>query len=164
MPRHSALIPLSHDHHHILVLALRLKKRGPATLRDVWPTSVAEQVKNVLYIAEHDIRPHFRIEEELLFPAIVEGASQQRHRDLIRDLIEDHRAIEELLGRLISGSEATLGDTLYQLGILIEAHVRKEERGIFQYIHECVSPEQLADLQARIHEAHSAFRPPHHPF
>ena len=43
LKRHPSLIPLSHDHHHGLVLAERLVRGRAANPKSDWPESAVEQ-------------------------------------------------------------------------------------------------------------------------
>ena len=64
MKRHPALVPLSHDHHHALVEARRLR-RSAETEAD--PAAAAETFAS--FFASVTV-PHFREEEEELFPLV----------------------------------------------------------------------------------------------
>lgn len=61
MKRHPALVPLSHDHHQVLVIAQQLRR---ATA-----DSTGELASAFLATWESDEKRHFRLEEELLLPA-----------------------------------------------------------------------------------------------
>jgi hypothetical protein len=65
MKRHPALIPLSHDHHHALVEARRLRRAADT------PKSAAVARAFLRFFAGETVG-HFRDEEELLFPRLVE--------------------------------------------------------------------------------------------
>jgi hypothetical protein len=61
MKRHPALVPLSRDHHHALVIARRLRQATEQTADDAARAFLAHW---------HDEeRHHFRLEEEVLLPA-----------------------------------------------------------------------------------------------
>src|SRR5215211_5479133 len=98
MKRHESLVPLSHDHHQALLVALRLKKGGPSSPRDSWPTDPALQRKALNEFAERELLPHFLLEEELLFPpCIVSGGELSR---AAADLGNDHRNMRSLLAEM----------------------------------------------------------------
>ena len=65
MKRHRALIPLSHDHHHALVEARRLRRAAGGA--DA--TGAARAF--LRFFADESTR-HFRDEEERLFPTVVD--------------------------------------------------------------------------------------------
>lgn len=61
MKRHPALVPLSRDHHHALVIAQRLRRATVETATEVARAFLSH------WDAEEKL--HFRLEEELLLPA-----------------------------------------------------------------------------------------------
>lgn len=139
--RHPALISLSHDHHHGLALALRLRQGDKALLNDGWVHDRREQATRVLKFYADELRPHFAAEEEALFPALQHHSPTSS--DLIRMLINDHRDIERIVGSLQQAPDRTLEDLLVQLGTRLENHIRAEERQLFP-IFEGEIPEHLA--------------------
>ena len=66
MKRHRALIPLSHDHHEALVAARRLRHGADA------PEPIAAATAFLAFFAASAV-PHFREEEELLFPRVADA-------------------------------------------------------------------------------------------
>src|SRR5712691_9046661 len=66
--RHPSLIPLSHDHHHGLVLAFRLREGLPRNWKP--SDSSQEQAEDTICFFHDNLVAHFRAEEEALFPAI----------------------------------------------------------------------------------------------
>jgi quercetin dioxygenase-like cupin family protein len=138
MKRHPALIPLSHDHHHALVEARRLRRVADA------PESAAAARAFLGFFADETVR-HFREEEELLFPSILEF---EEARELLVQALLEHQHVHALTARLqqlvIGGGE--VDDVMRELGRLLEAHVRLEERELFPLIERLV--EDLPELQA----------------
>jgi mannose-6-phosphate isomerase-like protein (cupin superfamily) len=122
--RDRALVPLSHDHHHALVEARRLRERGmdgaPAFLR---------------FFASETTR-HFREEEELVFPLLYPDEP-----DSLREVLLQHHRLRGLARRLRDGE-----DVAVELAALLEEHVRLEERELFDVVQRVVPGEQLAAL------------------
>ncbi len=114
--RHPALVHLSHDHHHTLVWAQRLK-RGETE-------GFAE------FFAGHVSR-HFREEEERVFPLLAEFCEEPPA--VLAEALLDHQRIRA----------AEPGP---ELGRLLEAHVRLEERELFALLQEVVPAERLDAL------------------
>jgi hemerythrin-like domain-containing protein len=146
--RHDSLIPLSHEHHHALVLCLRIH-RGleESNAGEAWLRSMAE--KTAGFFAS-DLRRHFEVEEEVLFPAMecLPEASA-----LLAELLDEHRALERLIAGLPQLSGSGLEGTLRQFADLLKGHIRKEENRLFPLFENLLSPE-LADqiggeIQAR---------------
>ena len=124
MKRHHALIPLSHDHHHALVEAKRLR-RSAQTPAD--PDAAATTFAT--FFAQVTI-PHFREEEEVLFPLV---ADSDEATPLVVQALLDHQRLHALVARLQSPEE-DLRATMVELADLLEAHVRREERQLFPLI------------------------------
>lgn len=127
--RHPALIPLSHDHHHTLALALRLIQGDAALLNDGWTHDRREQVRRVRELYAGNLRRHFAAEENVLFPAMRAGIAGVGA--MIDRLLQEHREVEELITTVPEGAHANPGPQLEALGRLLERHIRVEERELF---------------------------------
>jgi quercetin dioxygenase-like cupin family protein len=136
MKRHPSLIPLSHDHHHALVEARRLRRAAEAS-DDERRAAVAEFLR---FFSAETIR-HFRTEEELVFPLLV-GQDGDGSELLVRALLE-HQRIHALAARI---ERAPRSADMRELGELLEAHVRLEERRLFPLIEEIASEHALREL------------------
>jgi iron-sulfur cluster repair protein YtfE (RIC family) len=132
MKRHPALVPLSHDHHHGLVQAKRL--RASAHGGDARAAARA-----FLRFFSDETVEHFREEEEQLFPLVAE--SDEAREPLVRVLLE-HQRLHALAGRLAAQVEAgaPASELMAELGELLEQHIRYEERQLFPLI-ERLSPD-----------------------
>jgi hemerythrin-like domain-containing protein len=116
--RHPSLQPLSDDHHGALVLA-RQVRRAAERARD--PQQLDETWQDVRRRFERDLEPHFRAEEEWLFPQL-EAAGE---RAGIARARADHARLREL-----ARSEA--GRALAaEFAAVLHDHVRFEERELF---------------------------------
>jgi quercetin dioxygenase-like cupin family protein/hemerythrin-like domain-containing protein len=140
MKRHQALIPLSHDHHQTLVEARHLHRGADAT-------NPIAAVTAFLAFFTASVVPHFREEEELLFPRVADA--EEAEKLVLRALLEHqrlHAAVAELR-ELVSGhDDRLLVRPMRHLAGLLEAHVRFEERQLFPLIEELVSDEALGML------------------
>ena len=134
MKRHRALIGLSHDHHHGLVAARRLRRaaEGDAPAR-------RDAAGTFLEFFGRETRPHFREEEERFFPLLV-GADDPAGRLLVEALLE-HQQLYALVAGL--EGEVAEGDpsaaTMRELGRTLESHIRLEERTLFPLLEEVAS-------------------------
>jgi quercetin dioxygenase-like cupin family protein len=136
MRRHPALIPLSHDHHHGLVQARRLRRAAEGGAADR-----REAVAAFVEFFAQDTRLHFRDEEERLFPLL--GTDGQATELLARALLQ-HQQLRALVSELeaeLAGGEVS-AERLRSLGSALEEHIRFEERTLFPYI-EKVTPEEV---------------------
>lgn len=123
MKRHPALIPLSHDHHHALVEARRLRDAAGGEGN---PEAVAVAFAD--FFAAVSV-PHFREEEEMLFP-LVAGAEEAR--PLVMEALLDHQRLHALVAQLPRSADVRA--SMREIGELLEAHVRREERELFPLI------------------------------
>jgi hypothetical protein len=139
--RHPALEQLSRDHHHALVVAQRLKRADA--------DSPAEARGAFLAYWDPGGRHHFHEEEDILLPGRA-GVIDPEH-PLIAKVLTDHVRIRHRAGEL-AGSDPPPPALLRELGGLLEAHVRREERQLFPMIEESLPDEalrRLVDLLAR---------------
>ena len=125
--RHPALIPLSHDHHHGLALALRCRKQALGQLRPMGVKGLKERAGEFREFFANQLVPHFRAEEEVLFPQM--RVLVPESEAIIEQLIRDHQQIRAAIPQL--QSEAGLGKLVFDVGDLLERHIRKEERELF---------------------------------
>jgi iron-sulfur cluster repair protein YtfE (RIC family) len=157
MPRHSSLIPLSHDHHHGLVLALRLKKGGPTTQKDaeVWPSELLSHARAAHHFFEHELLPHFSQEETHLFPvaALLGGAVADQIEELTREHVEMRRLFGEIPALLEQEDRTALTSLLPRIGEVLEKHIRREERILFPAMEEALSADQLGAISAGLQNA-----------
>ncbi len=143
MQRDKNLIPLSHQHQHALALCVRIDRAQPFSEIQL-PTWQEE----VWQSFEHEIKVHFSAEESVLFPA----AGQFRElKPLIDDLLAEHlslrRSFSEAEGRRMSSKN------LVAFARELSAHIRKEERQLFESMQKRMTPEQLALLGCQLEEA-----------
>lgn len=138
--RHPALLPLTHDHHHALVWARRLRLAADGT-----QAARRETAEGFLEYFEAHAIPHFREEEELLFPLMAERLGTVP--DDVSQLLVQHLQIHTL----VLGLRRAVGDDLVEpeavatLGRRFEIHIRLEENKVFPHIEEALG-EDLAGL------------------
>ena len=149
MKRHPALVPLSHDHHHALVEARRLRRAAGT------PESAAAAGAFLRFLAEETV-PHFRDEEELLFPRVLDF---EEARELLVKALLEHQRLHALTARLQQSVSAggEIEDLMRELGELFEAHVRLEERRLFPLIERLL--EDVTELQPRLCDEIEAVAP-----
>lgn len=140
--RDPALIPLSHDHHQALVIAMLLRRATDAT--------ASGTREAFLDFWKHECSAHFRTEEEVLFPAHAEYAGE--HDSLLRRALDDHAEIRRRADQL-AAAERPSGGQLNELGETLAAHVRLEERELFPAIEQTLPPERLAAVGVALAEA-----------
>lgn len=130
--RSKAFVQLSKDHHFGLLLVWRIRQ-------DLGKVSPAADIsKYVLAFFDTDLQSHFKEEEVYLF-------SKLDPADPLRQQAEgEHRAICNLV-ESIKRNELDKA-LLRQFGDLLEAHIRFEERTLFNYLQERLSPEDQEQI------------------
>jgi len=136
MLRDQNLIPLSHQHQHALALCVRIERALPIPQRDLsaWQAEIIQ-------IVQAEIGSHFAAEEQAVFPAA------QRFEELIAlvdELVADHAALRADFARAGAGSMSAAD--LAEFARHLSAHIRKEERLLFERLQELMSPDDLALL------------------
>ena len=154
MKRHPALIPLSRDHHHGLVQAVRLRRAaadGDASARLVAAREFVEFFRN-------EERVHLRDEEEELFPLLLRHVHSQPAP--LREARAQHMQLEGFARTLDIAVAAAIVDreTLAATGELLDAHIRLEERQLFPLIEELVPDDELRRLALADRDATCAVR------
>jgi hypothetical protein len=141
MRRHASLIPLSREHHEVLILAQLIKKDGPQYKG--LPDTPEGKTEFALDLFEKKIRPHFEKEEIIL------KRVEQYHEAIAAlgaVIIKEHAAITALFAKLKEGGAEE--ELLDETGVLLELHVRKEERELFPAIQQYCPEEVLQQLDS----------------
>ena len=153
MKRHAGLVPLSRDHHHGLVMARRLILGRSTNPRADWPAERSGQAARLATFFETDLRPHFEVEEAQVFPAAERDLPDGRAT--VRALVAQHEAMRAMVRGLAACPPARLDERLTAFGSLLEAHIRTEERVLFEGMQVACDPGVLDALGGRI-AAHGA--------
>lgn len=148
MKRHPALVPLSHDHRQLLFLAQSIKY-GPARYRDA-PNSVAEKYAFLQAHVEALLIPHFTLEETVLAPFVCSHAPALT--PLIHRLAPQHAGLSAAIQALDTTDDRAA--PLDTLGHQLEAHIRYEERQLFQQLQAALTDDVLHGLGAQIRAVH----------
>ena len=129
LKRHDALVPLSREHHQALLLCWKIKT-GFAKDVDV------ARIKRYAdwFFAEH-LTPHFAEEENVLFPIL------GNENALVERAVGEHRELEKLFA-----NDSNVEQSLREISVLLDKHVRFEERELFEVIQRSATDDQLAVL------------------
>ena len=140
MKRSEQLKSLSHEHHHALFIAKRLRDEG----------SQAGEAFVEFWRGEGEA--HFRIEEVVLLPGSgLEGPGSDP--DVAR-MLDEHLDIRRRVRRVLDGDASE--DEFGGLGVALTSHVRVEERELFPRIEALLDQAGLDDLASRIAKAESS--------
>lgn len=144
--RHESLIPLSHGHHHGLVLSLRIRRALARASPET--TALSDLARAVVAFFQSDLVPHFAAEEEGLFPILEANLGPL---DLVAELHEEHERLRAWIEELRRSMEASpSAETLRAFGALLHDHIRKEERVLFPIVEERLPPEEVRRAGAAI--------------
>jgi len=140
MKRHLALINFSREHHNTLILAQILKKDGP-NFKDL-PADDEGKRTYTLSFYKKEMAVHFRQEEEILFAFVYKQSDLLKEETAL--LIDEHKKIKNLIHQL--PTTGNLAKVLDKIGMLLEKHIRFEERVYFQKVQEIFSEKELDEL------------------
>ncbi len=143
MLRDKNLIPLSRQHQHALSLCVRIDRASPVGDADLaaWHAEIAQHFQN-------EISVHFTAEEQVLFP---EARRFAELVSLVDDLLHDHAVLRE--GFAKAGAGQMSATELPAFAQRMSAHIRKEERQLFERMQELISQDELALLGSQIEVA-----------
>ena len=135
LKRHQSLVSFSKDHHFGLLLVWKIRQ-GLANA--ISP----ERISNyVLFFFNEDLRQHFSDEENLIFCKL-------DIEDVLRKKAE---AEHQTIYHLIDAIRQNMSDTqlLTQFAVVLDKHIRFEERELFQHLQHIITPEVLAGIAVR---------------
>jgi len=142
MLRDKSLIPLSHQHRRALVLCVRIDRAQP-----IPDASLQAWQEEIQQLFEQEINIHFSAEEHVLFPAA--------HRfpelaPLLEELIADHAALRKFFSQAEARRMSTEG--LSAFALQLSAHIRKEERQLFERLQQLMISDELSALGIQLEE------------
>ncbi|MDE2711107.1 MAG: hypothetical protein F4Y71_07635 [Acidobacteria bacterium] len=142
--RDPGLIPLSHQHQHGLALTVFIDRGLKAE-----PTreKALELADKVARLAEVELLGHFRVEEEVLFPAV---RPFLRSGALLDSLVAEHRVMEDLVRRIAGATDEERIPLLRRFAEVLHGHIRTEERQLFEEIQGQLDASQLAAVGREI--------------
>lgn len=128
--RHPLLQPLSREHHEALMLCFKIRE---GIKRGIAPGRIENYVS---WFWQKHLRLHFLDEETLLFPLLGQGHEQ------VKKAVEDHQKLKKLIESPFMNTEKPM-----EIERELEAHIRFEERVLFNTIQETVLPDQLKEIE-----------------
>lgn len=154
--RHPSLIPLSHHHRDALMLCFRLHHPAPpAPVTPMTPASTPQsRAAETLGFYEQHLLGHFRAEEDQLFPFLRRHLADESGRaPFLDELVEEHRRLAALRETIAAADgDAALSTALAAFADLLEAHVRREEREVFETFPDAVPGAEADALAAAIRD------------
>jgi iron-sulfur cluster repair protein YtfE (RIC family) len=127
--RHPSLQPLSRDHHDGLLLCFKIRE---GIKRGVDPQRIKRYTD---WFWENHLVPHFREEEELVFPILGNDHPE------VKTALEQHVRLKELFAGPVPDQEV-----LMTMEKELEQHIRFEERILFNTIQNIADSDQLSKI------------------
>jgi iron-sulfur cluster repair protein YtfE (RIC family) len=146
LKRHPALIPLSHDHRRGL-FAANLIRTGAPRYPD-FPSDLPGKRSYLLHYFESDLLHHLTKEEAILFP-LAESLGGEVAA-LTRTLRMEHQDLRLAMQQLPEAGAPDLQEAFDHLSRLLQAHIRCEERQLFEALQAQLSEEALLDLGEKL--------------
>lgn len=130
--RSPALVEFSRDHHYGLLLVWKIRQ-GQRT--GIPPVRISEYVS---FFYQEDLGHHFTDEEVYLFPILDEDNPGRQRAE------REHAEIRSLIGSI--RQEPAHSAWLSQFAGLLEAHIRFEERELFNQLQASMREDELLQL------------------
>ncbi|MGA2019863.1 MAG: hemerythrin domain-containing protein [Candidatus Sulfotelmatobacter sp.] len=143
MRRDKSLIPLSHQHQRALALCVRIDRAQPIPGADLqaWQVEIEQHF-------EPEIRIHFAAEESVIFPAARQFAELG---PLVEELIAEHVSLRKAF--VLAEARQLSAESLSGFAQQLSAHIRKEERQLFEGMQQLMKSAELANLGLRLEAA-----------
>jgi hemerythrin-like domain-containing protein len=140
MLRDKNLVPLSRQHQHALALCVRIDRASPIPEPDMaaWQTEIAQHFRA-------EIRIHFAAEEQFVFPP---ARAYPELNLLVEELISEHAWLRERFAK--AEAQGMSGEEIAEFAQALSAHIRKEERQLFERLQDEMSEEDLAVMGQRL--------------
>ncbi|SOC80667.1 hypothetical protein SAMN06296241_2220 [Salinimicrobium sediminis] len=132
--RHEALKPLSRDHHHGLLLCWKLRQGFK------FQVEPRRMKKYTNWFKTKYLYPHFEAEEEFVFPVLEE------EDPMVKKALAEHRRLRRLFD-----DESEITKSLSLIEEELDAHIRFEERILFNEVQKIASPKEFEEIEKRHH-------------
>jgi hypothetical protein len=143
MLRDKNLIPLSHQHQHALALCVRIDRASPVPATDL-PAWQAE----IVQLCKSEIEIHFSAEERIIFPVAKRFAELA---PLVETLLADHAELRKSFAQ--AGEGRMSAANLRAFAQRLSAHVRSEERQLFEQMQQLLTPEELTLMGEQLEDS-----------
>jgi len=146
--RNENLYVFSHEHHHGLVFAVRLKKASQ--------TNSETLKKYALHFWNTALDAHFKNEEELFLHLLT-------NKDIKAQFLREHKLINSLINDIQSANEDFI-QKARELSDQLKLHIKFEEKVLFPWLQDNLSPdelyqigESLKSIEVKVHEFEPKF-------
>ena len=140
--RNEALKPLSREHHQGLLLCWKIRTGFSKRIEISLMKSYAD------WFYKNYLLPHFDIEEKYVFSIL------GNEHELVKRALAEHRKLKRLFE-----NENEVAKRLGLIEELLEAHIRFEERVLFNEIQKIATPKELEKMEL-MHENRNNHKEP----
>lgn len=134
--RSQELVVLSQEHHHALVFCTRLKK--------AYQTDLKTLQHFVSDFWDNEQQNHFDNEEKWLLP-------EMKEEKLKNQFIEEHQQIRKLIAQIKEAKNDGV-ELATDLAIILNNHIRFEERVLFPYLEKTIETQKLVIIGEQLSE------------
>ncbi|NOY47235.1 MAG: hemerythrin domain-containing protein [Chlorobi bacterium] len=128
--RSAALKPLSHEHHHGLLLSWKIREGFKKNV-DI------ERIKRYTdWFWKQHLQAHFKFEEKYVFPIL------GQENELIIKALKEHNRLQQIFT-----ATDTIKKNLSLIEVELASHIRYEERVLFNEIQSIASEHQLEIIE-----------------
>ncbi len=149
MKRRRELHPLSEHHHHVLVIALEIRRAEESSSPDKGQR-LRRLAESLLEFWDDSGSRHFLEEEQVLLPRYARHFRLDEDPEIMR-MLADHAAIRAQMEDL---KNSFTPERLIGLGRMLHDHVRLEEDRIFPRIEEVLSESEFNSVGSRLTRLH----------
>lgn len=133
--RSKALLPVSRDHHHGLLLCWKIRTGFTKGIE-------IERIKRYTdWFLETHLVPHFNLEEKYIFPIL------GNKNELVKKALSEHLTLIRLFN-----NDREIEKSLKMIEVALEQHIRFEERVLFNEIQLVATKEQLKIISESLDE------------
>jgi hemerythrin-like domain-containing protein len=100
-------------------------------------------------IYNSELDQHFREEEDFVFPYL--KSRNEEVDELVNEILSEHKILKNSIVSL--EDDDLLTDNMDKIGYLLEAHIRKEERFLFEKIPQVLSEEELEIIKRKFDQS-----------
>jgi hemerythrin-like domain-containing protein len=153
MKRHAELHPLSEHHHHVLVLALEIRRAAESNEPDR-DERLRKLALALVRFWNESGQTHFQEEEQILLPKYAGHLRLDEDREIMR-MLGDHAAIRARIADLEERLNTKfISEPLIELGRMLHDHVRLEEDHIFPRIEKTLGEIELRSIGSHLTRLH----------
>jgi len=145
LKRDERLKKLSWDHHHGLVMSLRIERELPGADDE----AMAALYGDLVAFWTAGLLPHFRTENECLLARLIRHVAHDH--EAVRRTQDDHLAMESLVATMLDAPDAaSRRGALGRFATTLREHIRWEEATLFELTQQSLTESEMDALGTEI--------------